>query len=100
MMMEELTSDRHEAGRTAQPEFMRLGLEKLDAFQDEIADLEATLAEARMGVRGPAHVLSMDLAKCFDRMDLGTLRAIFTRLGLPICSIALDNPTTLCVRRL
>ena len=41
MMMEELTSDRHEAGRTAQPEFMRLGLEKLDAFQDEIADLEA-----------------------------------------------------------
>jgi hypothetical protein len=45
MMMEELTSDRHEAGRTAQPEFMRLGLEKLDAFQDEIADLEATLAD-------------------------------------------------------
>ncbi|MFT7145327.1 MAG: hypothetical protein ACJASZ_000193 [Yoonia sp.] len=45
MMMEELTSDRREAGRTAQPEFMRLGLEKLDAFQDEIADLEATLAD-------------------------------------------------------
>jgi signal recognition particle receptor subunit beta len=45
MMMEELTSDSREVGRTAQPEFMRLGLEKLDAFQDEIADLEATLAD-------------------------------------------------------
>lgn len=45
MMMEELTSDRHEARKTAQPDFMRLGLEKLDGFQDEIADLEATLAD-------------------------------------------------------
>ncbi len=45
MKMEELTSDRDTTAPSAQPAFMRRGLEKLDAFQDEVADLEATLAD-------------------------------------------------------
>ena len=45
MMMEELTDEGNLAAPSVQPDFMRLGLEKLDAFQDEIVDLEATLAD-------------------------------------------------------
>lgn len=45
MKMEELTSDGDRPTPTAQPAFMRRGLEKLEAFQDEIVDLEATLAD-------------------------------------------------------
>jgi len=45
MKMEELTKEGDPAVPTAQPAFMRLGLEKLDAFHDEIADLEATLVD-------------------------------------------------------
>ena len=45
MKMEELTSDGDQPTPTVQPAFMRRGLEKLEAFQDEIADLEATLAD-------------------------------------------------------
>jgi hypothetical protein len=45
MKMEELTNAGDLAAPTAQPEFMRLGLEKMDAFADEIDDLEATLAD-------------------------------------------------------
>lgn len=45
MKMEELTSDGDRPTPTSQPAFMRRGLEKLVAFQDEIADLEATLAD-------------------------------------------------------
>ena len=45
MKMEELTNEDDMTVPTAQPAFMRLGLEKLDNFYDEIADLEATLAD-------------------------------------------------------
>ncbi|WP_375254288.1 dynamin family protein [Yoonia sp.] len=45
MTMDELTGDGGIAAPTAQPSFMRLGLEKLDAFDDEVKDLEATLAD-------------------------------------------------------
>jgi hypothetical protein len=45
MKMEELTNAGGLRSATAQPKFMRAGLEKLDAFRDEIVDLEATLAD-------------------------------------------------------
>ncbi|SFS22224.1 dynamin family protein [Yoonia litorea] len=46
MKMEELANEGEAATtHAAQPDFMRLGLEKLDAFRDEVADLEATLAD-------------------------------------------------------
>ncbi len=49
--MEELAKEGEAAPtRAAQPDFMRLGLEKLDAFCDEIVDLEATLQDVvRLG---------------------------------------------------
>ncbi len=44
--MEELANEGEAAvPKGTLPAFMRLGLEKLDAFRDEIADLEATLAD-------------------------------------------------------
>jgi hypothetical protein len=46
MKMEELAKEVEVAlPEAAQPEFMRLGLEKLDAFCDEVLDLEATLQD-------------------------------------------------------
>ncbi len=46
MKMEELAKEGEAAvPEAAQPDFMRLGLEKLDAFCDEVADLEATLQD-------------------------------------------------------
>ena len=49
--MEELAKEGEAAPtKAAQPDFMRLGLEKLDAFCDEIVDLEATLQDVvRLG---------------------------------------------------
>lgn len=49
--MEELAKEGEAAPtKAAQPDFMRLGLEKLDAFCDEIVDLEATLKDVvRLG---------------------------------------------------
>jgi DNA-binding transcriptional ArsR family regulator/signal recognition particle receptor subunit beta len=51
MKMEELAKEGEAAlPKAAQPDFMRLGLEKLDAFCDEIVDLEATLKDVvRLG---------------------------------------------------
>ena len=45
MTMAELTDDGDMTVPTAQPSFMRNGLEKLDAFEDEILDLEATMVD-------------------------------------------------------
>ncbi len=45
MKMEELTKGDGYKVPAAHHPFMRLGLEKLDAFHDEITDLEATLAD-------------------------------------------------------
>ena len=46
MKMEEfVTEDESAVPATSQPAFMRLGLEKLEAFRDEMADLEATLSD-------------------------------------------------------
>lgn len=46
MKMEEVAKEGEAAvPDVAQPDFMRLGLEKLDAFCDEVADLEATLQD-------------------------------------------------------
>ncbi|PUB17559.1 dynamin family protein [Yoonia sediminilitoris] len=50
MKMEELTKGDGYKVPAAHHPFMRLGLEKLDQFHDEIADLEATLADVvRLG---------------------------------------------------
>ncbi|MGJ8622127.1 MAG: dynamin family protein [Yoonia sp.] len=45
MKMEELTDEGELAAQAVQHDFMRNGLEKLDAFRDEVIDLEATLAD-------------------------------------------------------
>ena len=45
MKMEELTKEDDQSVPPAQPEFMRLGLERMDNFHDEVADLEATLLD-------------------------------------------------------
>lgn len=45
MKMEELTKGDGYKVPAAQHPFMRLGLEKLDEFHDEVTDLELTLAD-------------------------------------------------------
>ena len=47
--------------------------------------LQADLAKARLGSADPCFVLSMDLGKCFDRLDLGNLQALSRHLGLDVC---------------
>ena len=54
----------------------------------EVFDL---LGDSRHGSRPPAFVLSMDLAKCFDHLDLDVLRSVCEKLSLPSCLVALSN---------
>ncbi len=58
---------------------------------DVLWELQTLLAKARTGHRPPAFVLSMDLEKCFDRLDLPNLERIARKLQLEACLLALGN---------
>lgn len=76
MKMEELTKGDGYKVPAAHHPFMRLGLEKLDEFHDEIADLEATLADV-VKLGGPdAEKKSIKLIK-----QLRTFEPSITMIG-------------------
>lgn len=52
---------------------------------DVLWRLQAELAQARLGESDPWYVLSMDLEKCFDRLDIPNLRDLCSYLGLHVC---------------
>ncbi len=58
---------------------------------DVLWEIFGLLADAQLGHNPSAFVLSMDLAKCFDRLDIGTFRDICQKLGLSSCLTALSN---------
>ena len=62
---------------------------------DVLWEVVGLLSNAGLGHRAPAFVLSMDQAKCFDRLDLNTLRRVCGKLSLPSCLVALHNYETL-----
>ena len=61
------------------------------ACADVLWDVAAQLDDAKTGRSQPQFVLSLDQAKCFDRLHLDTLTAITRRLNLPGCNHALGN---------
>lgn len=52
---------------------------------DVLWRLQAELAQARLGESHPWYVLSMDLEKCFYRLDIPNLRVLSSHLGLHAC---------------
>ena len=58
---------------------------------DVLWELQAHLAQARVGRVPPAFVLSMDLEKCYDRLDLTNLLRLTEHLGLPVCGHVIRN---------
>ena len=58
---------------------------------DVLWELQAKLAEARVAQTDPAYVLSLDLEKCYDRLDLHNLLELTNHLGLDICGHVLRN---------
>ena len=62
---------------------------------DILWQIQTRLAKARLGLDEPWFVLSMDLAQCFDRLDLGNLRQLIEHLDLPVCAHVLDMYQTL-----
>lgn len=58
---------------------------------DVLWQIQTEFARAVIGDAPPRYILSMDLAKCFDRLHLDTLHAITDKLQLPVCTHALSN---------
>ena len=49
------------------------------------------LSNAHLGARGPTYMSTMDLTRCFDRLDLDNLLLINEKLGLDSCTHTLRN---------
>ena len=58
-------------------------------------EVEGLLGDSRANQADPLYVLSMDLAKCFDRLDLHTLNSICEKLQLSNVLVALKNYASL-----
>ncbi|CAK0828910.1 unnamed protein product, partial [Prorocentrum cordatum] len=58
---------------------------------DVWCELQAKLAQARVAQTDPAYVLSLDLEKCYDWLDLHNLLELTNHLGLDICRHVLRN---------
>ena len=58
---------------------------------DILWEIQMLLAKARTGDHPELFVLSMDLEKCFDRLDLANLGRISDKLGLDSCRHTIRN---------
>ena len=67
------------------------GAVKNSCCPDVLWELQMALNKAYTGDAPTAFVLSMDLEKCFDTMDIGNLNRISQHLGLDACAHALRN---------
>ena len=67
------------------------GAMKNTCCPDVLWELQVAFTKAYTGDSPAAFVLSMDLEKCFDTMDIDNLERIAAHLGLVSCSHALRN---------
>ena len=58
---------------------------------DTLWRITSLISDAREGRSAPLHILSLDQAKCFDRLHLQTLRAMQTHFRLPVLDHVLIN---------
>ena len=61
------------------------------SVSDIIWDVNGHIHEACVGAVSPKYVLSMDLAKCFDHLDLLALEAVCRKVGFLAGVVAIQN---------
>ena len=67
------------------------GAVKNTGCPDVLWEVQLALTKAYSGDAPPVFLLSMDLEKCFDTLDLSNLNRISQHLGLDACTHALSN---------